>query len=124
MKYFDKLTDSVSEAFSNRAVDIEKLKYCVKADLDHDGCYYDVYITYDEEKLYLLSGYDKLITKRRKSEAGRHYGNECPNRYGGLQAGCLWNGLGRGDPGRQRQPGAGEPCSSADPVAQICNGTV
>ena len=70
MKYFDKLTDSVSEAFASRAVDVEKLKYCVKADLDFEGCYYDVYITYDEEKLYLLSGYDRLITKRRKSESG------------------------------------------------------
>lgn len=70
MKYFDKLTDSVSEAFASRAVDVDKLKYCVKADLDSDGCYYDVYITFDEEKLYLLSGYDRLITKKRKTESG------------------------------------------------------
>lgn len=69
MKYFDKLTESVIQAFESRAVNTEKLKYCVKADLDGDGCYYDVYITYDSEKLYLLSGYDRLVTRKRKSEA-------------------------------------------------------
>lgn len=70
MKYFDKLTEPVTRAFEARAVDTQKLKYCVKADLDADGCYYDVYITFDEQKLYLLSGYDRLITKSRKTQGG------------------------------------------------------
>ena len=60
MKYFDKLSGAVEKAFSCRGVDPENLKYCVKADLDGDGCYYDVYIAFDGEKLYLLSGYDRL----------------------------------------------------------------
>lgn len=65
MKYFDKLSPAVSSAFENRAVNVDKLKYCVKADLDYDGCYYDVYITFDDEKLYILSGYDRLVKKGR-----------------------------------------------------------
>ncbi len=65
MKYFDKLSHSVEKAFSDRAVDTEKLKYCVKADLDGEGCYYDVYITYDDEKIYILSGYDKLTRSKK-----------------------------------------------------------
>ncbi|MCH5324016.1 MAG: ATP-binding cassette domain-containing protein [Eubacterium sp.] len=65
MKYFDKLTDAVASAFAARAVDVDRLKYCVKADMDSEGCYYDVYVTYDEEKLYILSGYDRLVKNRK-----------------------------------------------------------
>ncbi len=60
MKFFDKLPDCVADAFTKRAVNIDALKYCVKADLDGDGCYYDVYITFDEENLYILSGYEHM----------------------------------------------------------------
>ena len=70
MKYFDKLSGAVEQAFSCRGVDPENLKYCVKADLDGDGCYYDVYIAFDDEKLYLLSGYDRLKKKGRHYDAG------------------------------------------------------
>ncbi len=65
IKYFDKLTDAVQEAFAARAVDTDRLKYCVKADMDSDGCYFDVYITYDDEKLYILSGYDRLVRNKK-----------------------------------------------------------
>lgn len=74
MKFFDKLTPAVEAAFAERAVDPAKLKYCVKADLDADGCYYDVYITFDDDTLYLLCGYDRLVEPprlpfvRRKAE--------------------------------------------------------
>ena len=70
MKYFDKLSGAVEKAFSCRGVDPENLKYCVKADLDGDGCYYDVYIAFDGEKLYLLSGYDRLQKRGRHYDAG------------------------------------------------------
>ena len=61
MKYFDKLSAAVQAAFSVRAVDTDKLLYCVKADMDGEGCYYDTYITFDNKTLYLLSGYDRLV---------------------------------------------------------------
>ena len=77
MKYFDKLSPAVSSAFENRAVNVDKLKYCVKADLDYDGCYYDVYITFDDEKLYILSGYDRLVKKGRIFEAGFDFKDFC-----------------------------------------------
>ncbi len=69
MKYFDKLSDAVTQAFEKRGVDTDSLKYCVKSDLAGDGCYYDVYITFDEKHLYLLSGYDRL------EKHGRHFEN-------------------------------------------------
>ena len=37
MKYFDKLSAAVQAAFSVRAVDTDKLLYCVKADMDGEG---------------------------------------------------------------------------------------
>ena len=77
MKYFDKLSPAVSSAFENRAVNVDKLKYCVKADLDFDGCYYDVYITFDDEKLYILSGYDRLVKKGRIFDAGFDFKDFC-----------------------------------------------
>ncbi len=65
IRYFDKLTDAVQDAFISRAVDTEKLHYCVKADMDKEGCYYDVYITFDDNSLYLLSGYDRLVKNKK-----------------------------------------------------------
>lgn len=77
MKYFDKLSPAVSSAFENRAVNVDKLKYCVKADLDYDGCYYDVYITFDDEKLYILSGYEQTCKKRTLLNAGFDFKDFC-----------------------------------------------
>lgn len=65
MKYFDKLSAAVQAAFSVRAVDTDKLLYCVKADMDGEGCYYDTYITFDDKTLYLLSGYDRLVKNKK-----------------------------------------------------------
>ena len=65
MKYFDKLSAAVQAAFSVRAVDSDKLLYCVKADMDGEGCYYDTYITFDNKTLYLLSGYDRLVKNKK-----------------------------------------------------------
>lgn len=70
MKYFDKLSPAVETAFADRAVDVGSLLYCVKADLDAEGCYYDVYITYNQSTLYLLSGYDRLHKRGRSFDAG------------------------------------------------------
>ncbi len=67
MKYFDKLSEAVLEAFEKRGVCTDALKYCVKSDLSAEGGYYDTYITFDSTQLYLLSGYDRLQKK------GRHY---------------------------------------------------
>ena len=70
MKYFDKLSDAVKEAFLCRGADPDKMKYCVKADLDAEGCYYDVYIAFDDQKLYILSGYDRMKKRGKHYDAG------------------------------------------------------
>lgn len=50
----------VGEALLKRGVPIEKLLYCVKADLDKEGRYVDVHITFDEHMLYIIEGYDQV----------------------------------------------------------------
>ena len=59
MKYFDVLPEKVAESLLKRGVQIKDLLYCVKADLDGEGMYYDVYITFTKETLYVISGYEK-----------------------------------------------------------------
>ncbi len=66
MQYFYKLTPEIEEQFIIRAVDINKLLYIIKADIDGEGCYTDVYITFDKENLYILSGYSVSSHKRRR----------------------------------------------------------
>lgn len=56
MRYFFKLTPGAEQQFIQRAVDVNNLLYCVKADMDADGRYIDVYITFDKENLYILGG--------------------------------------------------------------------
>ena len=77
MKYFDKLSAAVQAAFSVRAVDTDKLLYCVKADMDGEGCYYDTYITFDSENLYLLSGYDRYVKNKKTYEAEFDFKDFC-----------------------------------------------
>ena len=77
MKYFDKLTVAVEDAFIKRAVDTEKLLYCVKADMDGDGLYYDVYVTFDEDKLYILSGYDRLVKNKKTFDSQFDFKDFC-----------------------------------------------
>lgn len=70
MKYFDILPDGVEEELTKRGVDTSSLLYCVKADMDYEGCYYDVYLTFDLNDLYILSGCETISlgnTKRRSS---------------------------------------------------------
>lgn len=66
MEFFDKLGPCVEQAFAARAVDINKLLYCVKADMDFEGRFIDGYITFDEENLHIITGYDRLV-KNKKS---------------------------------------------------------
>ncbi len=77
IRYFDRLTDAVAIAFADRAVDIDKLRYCVKADMDSEGCYYDVYITFDDEKLYILSGYDRLVRNKKTFDTQFDFKDYC-----------------------------------------------
>lgn len=56
MKYFDVLPELVKNQLRNRGVDVDTLLYCVKADLDGEGCYNDVYITFNSTQLYVISG--------------------------------------------------------------------
>ncbi len=59
MKYFDVLPRLVAERLEERGVNVDDLLYCVKADLDGEGCYYDVYVTFTEKTLYVISGYEE-----------------------------------------------------------------
>lgn len=54
------MPSSVKEAFLQRGVNVEQLLYCVKADLDQEGQYVDVHITFNQEALYILQGYDNV----------------------------------------------------------------
>ena len=58
MKYFDILPASVTDELVKRGVSADKLLYCVRADLDGDGRYYDTYVTFDSESLHLICGYE------------------------------------------------------------------
>lgn len=65
MKYFDVLPELVKDRLSERGVCVDDLLYCVKADLDGDGCYYDVYVTFTPETVYIISGYEEYKEKSR-----------------------------------------------------------
>ena len=56
MRYFIKLPDSVEKVLWERGVDLDALLYCIKADLDGEGRYVDLYLTFDRENLYLVKG--------------------------------------------------------------------
>lgn len=66
MKYFDALPGVVSERLAERGVDVESLLYCVKADLDGEGRYYDVYCVINTETLYIISGYEEYVETKKK----------------------------------------------------------
>ena len=59
MKYFDVLPPLVAQRLTERGVNVDELLYCVKADLDGEGCYYDVYVTFNADTLYIISGYEE-----------------------------------------------------------------
>lgn len=56
MRYFIKFPDSVERILAERGVDLDALLYCIKADLDGEGRYVDLYLTFDRENLYLVKG--------------------------------------------------------------------
>lgn len=60
MKYFDVLPPLVREKLTERGVNVDNLLYCVKADIDGEGCYYDVYAAFSKETLYVISGYEEF----------------------------------------------------------------
>lgn len=69
MKYFDIIPALLQDEFLKRGVEYEKLLYCVKSDMTGDGCYYDVYITFDSENLYILEGYENYSSEKKNKPA-------------------------------------------------------
>lgn len=66
MKYFDTLTDGVKQALTERGVNTDKLLYCLKCDMNNEGLYYDTYLTFDDENLYIIGGYDRMVQDKKK----------------------------------------------------------
>ena len=66
MKYFDIIPGLLQNELLKRGVEYEKLLYCVKSDMTGDGCYYDVYITFDNENLYIIEGYENYTKETKK----------------------------------------------------------
>lgn len=71
MKYFDILPVPVEDELIKRGVSTNQLLYCVKADLDGEGCYYDVYLTFTKETLYMISGYETYGKMKKKADKAR-----------------------------------------------------
>lgn len=59
------MSEGVQKALSDRAVDVEKLKYCVKCDMDAQGMFLDTYLAFDGENLYAVSGYDRIAKNKK-----------------------------------------------------------
>lgn len=70
MKYFDTLATAVEDAFIKRGVNPAQLLYCVKADMDGEGCYIDQYITFTKDTLHILSGYETYSRVKNKTKRG------------------------------------------------------
>ena len=68
MKYFDILPELVGEELKKRGVPLDQLLYCVKADLDGKGEYYDVYVTFTKDNLYVISGYEEYPDLKKRSQ--------------------------------------------------------
>lgn len=65
MKFFDVIQEPIELELIKRGVSPQELLYCVKADLDGDGCYIDVYITFDRSDVYIITGYESYGKARR-----------------------------------------------------------
>lgn len=59
MRYFAELPNDVEFILKSHHVDLKRLLYAVKADLDRDGAFAGTYLTFDSERLYLISGVTK-----------------------------------------------------------------
>ncbi|MFT3951023.1 MAG: ABC transporter ATP-binding protein [Oscillospiraceae bacterium] len=74
MKYFDILPALAIARMEERGAQTGDLRYCVKADMDGENRYHDVYITFCGESLYVLCGYESYErmkkNKRRKELCG------------------------------------------------------
>ena len=71
MKHFDVMPKLVKDSLFKRGVPTDELLYCVKADLDGEGAYIDVYVTFTEKTLYVIKGYEeyrRLTAKERLKE--------------------------------------------------------
>lgn len=66
MDFFDILPKPAENELIKRGVIPEDLLYCVKADLDAEGCFYDVYITFTKATVSVLSGYEKYESSRKR----------------------------------------------------------
>ena len=68
MKYFDALAYLIEEELQKRGVITDDLKYCVKADLDGEGRYIDVYVTFTDKTLSIISGYEHYEKLKRREK--------------------------------------------------------
>ena len=68
MKYFDALAALIEEELQKRGVITDDLKYCVKADLDGEGRYIDVYVTFTDKVLSIISGYEHYEKLKRREK--------------------------------------------------------
>ncbi len=68
MKFFDILPSLAENELLKRGVMTDELLYCVKADLDGDGCFIDVYITFTKQTLSVISGYEEYGKSKRGSK--------------------------------------------------------
>ena len=68
MKYFDALAPLIGNELQKRGIKTDELKYCVKADLDGEGRYIDVYITFTDKTLCIISGYEHFEKLRKRKE--------------------------------------------------------
>jgi len=67
LKYFDILPSGVIDELVKRGVIADELLYCVRADLDGEGRYYDTYITFDSGTLHIISGYEVYEKHNRRT---------------------------------------------------------
>ena len=65
MKYFDVMPKLVTDELNKRGVLPAEMLYCVKADLDGDGRYIDVYVTFTKDTLSLIFGYESYNKLKR-----------------------------------------------------------
>lgn len=66
MKYFDKLTEGAERALTDRGADPDSFLYCLKCDMDGEGLYYDTYVVFNADTLYIVSGYDHMVQEKKK----------------------------------------------------------
>ncbi len=65
MKYFDIIPKPVEDELIKCGVSLQELLYCVKADLDGEGCYMDVYLTFTPGVLHIIKGYEEYKSAKR-----------------------------------------------------------